>query len=252
MVRASRSPKGKRNSGRGSPPPARMACSAPDSWLPDRGVGEPGEARMGHRMVAQPVAARHDRRDSRRVRGGPVAGEEERAAHPGGGQGLQDAGQPGGVGSGVERQRHHLAGPRNHLEVAAGERGGERCRRGRSRGCRGRRRRCGRRGRRRDGGQRRGLGRNRFAGGGDRNLRRRRTRRRAVRRAGRSRNRRRRRRRGRRRRRRLGRRGHRRQGGGQHHRGGQQKHRGHGRQPSATVGQERPHASRWHHRPQPG
>ena len=60
---------------------------------------------------------------------GPVAGQEERAAHAFGGQRLQDAGQPGRVGSGVERQRHHRSGARDHFEVAAGERGGKRRRR---------------------------------------------------------------------------------------------------------------------------
>ena len=163
MVRASRSPRGNRNSGRGSPPAARIACSARRELLPDRGVGEPGEARMGHGVVAQPVATRHDRGDSGRVGGGPVAGQEERAAHAGGGQGLQDARQPGRVGAGVERQRHHRPAPgitsRSRPASAAGNGGGAgaggRRRRGQASGA-GRRRRAGR------------ACRDRFAGGGDR------------------------------------------------------------------------------------
>ena len=244
MVRASRSPRGNRNSGRGSPPPAWIACSCRRKLLPDRGVAEPGEPRMGHGVVAQPVAARDDRGDSRRVGRGPVAGQEERAAHAFGGQRLQDAWQPRRVGAGVERQGHHRSGPRNHFEVAAGQRGGKR--RGRRSGAGGFG--AGTAG----GGAGAGaagtvalaVGAGASDGGGERRGTGRRHRRRTRSGRGRSRTV-----SGRRRgcRPRCG--WHRREDDRQHHRGGQQQHGERNREPSASLAPEdRPHDSLWRRR----
>ena len=106
----------------------------PDDLLPDRASGESGESRMRHRMVAHAGARRPQ---SRRLPPGwrwPScrSGRTCRARRwPS--QRLEDAGQPGRVGPGVERQCHNLAGAGDDFEVAAGERCGKR-RCGRDRG----------------------------------------------------------------------------------------------------------------------